>query len=145
MGVFSPDLVEPIGQVLADLGAKHALVVHGAGGLDEFSLEGPNLVAEIQNGTSETYLFNPEEAGLMGAPVSALAGGEAQDNAQILRAIFDGEVSPRSDAVAFNAGAALYAADRADSIADGVIQAQALLSNGSVQCKLNALVEASQQ
>jgi anthranilate phosphoribosyltransferase len=145
MGVFSPDLVEPIGQVLADLGAKHALVVHGAGGLDEFSLEGPNLVSEIQNGSCQTYLFNPEEAGLMGAPVSALGGGEARDNAKILRAIFDGEVSPRSDAVAFNAGAALYAADRADSIADGVVQAQALLANGRVQSKLNALVEASQQ
>lgn len=81
----------------------------------------------------------------MDAPVTALAGGEAHHNAKILRSIFDGEVSPRSDAVAFNAGAALYAADRADSIADGVVQAQALLSKGAVQSKLNALVEASQQ
>jgi anthranilate phosphoribosyltransferase len=145
MGVFSPDLVEPIGQVLADLGAHHALVVHGAGGLDEFSLEGPNLVAEIRNGKCETYLLNPEEVGLSPAPVTALAGGEAIENAQILRKIFEGEVSPRSDAVAFNAGAALYAADKAESIAEGVVQAQKLLANGAVTSKLNALVEASQK
>jgi anthranilate phosphoribosyltransferase len=145
MGVFSPDLVEPIGQVLADLGAHHALVVHGAGGLDEFSLEGPNLVAEIRNGTCDTYLLNPEEVGLSPASISALAGGEATENAEILRKIFEGEVSPRSDAVAFNAGAALYAADKTESIAEGVAQAQKLLANGAVTSKLNALVEASQK
>lgn len=144
MGVFSSDLVAPIGQVLADLGARHALVVHGAGGLDEFSLEGPNRVAEVRNGSCETYLFTPEEAGLSTAPVSALAGGDSHENAEILRTIFAGERSPRADAVAFNAGAALYAADRVDSIAAGVTQAQVLLRNGAVQSKLEALIEASQ-
>jgi anthranilate phosphoribosyltransferase len=145
MGVFSPDLVEPIGQVLADLGAHHALVVHGAGGLDEFSLEGPNLVTEIRNGQCEAYLLNPEEVGLSPAPISALAGGEAVENAHILRKIFAGEISPRADAVAFNAGAALYAADQVDSIAEGVAKAQILLTNGAVTSNLNALVEASQK
>jgi anthranilate phosphoribosyltransferase len=143
MGVFSADLVEPIGQVLADLGAKHALVVHGAGGLDEFSLEGPNLVAEVQDGRSESYILNPEEVGLSPAPVSSLAGGEAAENAEILRSIFSGELSPRSDAVAFNAGAALYAGNKAGSIAEGVTQAQSLLASGAVIAKLDALVEAS--
>jgi len=145
MGVFAADLVEPIGQVLADLGAEHALVVHGAGGLDEFSLEGPNLVAEVRNGKSESYIVQPEEAGLSPAPISALAGGDASDNAEILRSIFAGERSPRSDAVAFNAGAALYAADKAKTISDGVKQAQSLLASGAVNKKLDALIGASQQ
>jgi len=145
MGVFAPELVEPIGQVLADLGAEHALVVHGAGGLDEFSLEGPNLVAEVQHGQSKSYILNPEEAGLSPAPISALIGGESKENAGILRAIFGGENSPRSDAVAFNAGAALYAADKAESISEGVRQAKALLASGAVNEKLDALVEASQR
>ena len=105
MGVFSKELVEPIGQVLAALGAKHALVVHGAGGLDEFSLEGPNWVAQGRDGNSKVFLLNPEEVGLQPAPISELAGGDAHENARILQHIFGGEQSPRSDAVAFNAGA----------------------------------------
>ena len=72
MGVFSKDLVEPIGQVLADLGPRHSLVVHGAGGLDEFSLEGPNLVAQVRNGDCEVFTLNPEDVGLTSAPVSSL-------------------------------------------------------------------------
>ena len=132
MGVFSKELVEPIGQVLAALGAKHALVVHGAGGLDEFSLEGPNWVAQVRDGVSKVFLLNPEEVGLQPAPVSELAGGDAHENATILKRIFEGEQSPRSDAVAFNAGAALYAADRVDSIAEGVARAKVLLANGAV-------------
>ena len=145
MGVFSQDLVEPIGQVLAGLGAKHALVVHGAGGLDEFSLQGANWVSQVREGTSKVFLLNPEEVGLQSAPISELAGGDAQENATILKQIFAGEQSPRSDAVAFNAGAALYAANLADSIAEGVTQSQSLLRSGSVTEKLNELVEASHQ
>ena len=143
MGVYSETLVEPIGEALALLGTQHSLVVHGAGGLDEFSLEGPNLVAQVRNGRSEVFILHPEDVGLSAAPVSALVGGDAERNADILRGLFSGEISPRSDAVAFNAGAALYAADLADSITDGVHQAKGLLRSGRVTETLESLVEAT--
>lgn len=143
MGVYSKSLVAPIGEVLALLGTRHSLVVHGAGGLDEFSLEGPNTVAQVREGRSSVISVHPEDVGLKTAPVSALIGGDAAANAAILRSVFRGEDSPRGDAVAFNAGAALYAADLAGSIADGVQQAKELLNNGRAEAKLLALIEAT--
>ena len=143
MGVYSEALVAPIGEVLALLGTRHSLVVHGAGGLDEFSLEGPNLVAQVRNGKSQVFTLHPEDVGLTTAPVSALVGGDAAMNAEILRSVFRGELGPRADAVAFNAGAALYAADLADSIAAGVKQAKLLLQNGKATETLEALIEAT--
>jgi len=145
MGVFAESLVGPIGQVLCDLGAHHALVVHGAGGLDEFSLEGPSHVAEVQHGKVHAYALGPQDVGLSPAPIADLVGGDAADNAEILQAIFQGEKSARRDAVSFNAGAAIYAADRTSSIAEGVRLAEHLLDNGSVQNKLNELIKASNQ
>ena len=145
MGVFSESLVEPIGEVLSDLGAHHALVVHGAGGLDEFSLEGPSKVAEVQHGSSRVYLIGPQDVGLKPAPISDLVGGDATENAEILKAIFQGERSARRDAVSFNAGAAIYAANRTQSIEEGIRLAEHLLDTGSVQDKLDELIKASNQ
>ncbi len=143
MGVYDASLVEPIGQVLASLGAHHALVVHGHGGLDEFSLSGPTSVAEVRDEKVTCFQVSPADVGLGEAPLTALAGGDAQENADILRAIFAGEVSPRTDAVAFGAGGALYVAGKADSLGEGVKRARGVLHSGAVAQTLAHLVEAT--
>ena len=143
VGVFGPEWVTPLGEVLGELGASHALVVHGAGGLDEFSLSGPTQVAEWRDGALSTWTVTPEEVGLSPAPISALQGGDALENAGILRSVFAGEVGPRSEAVAFGAGAALYVAGQAEDLREGVVQAQAVLASGAVTETLTALIAAT--
>ncbi|MEE2752189.1 MAG: anthranilate phosphoribosyltransferase [Myxococcota bacterium] len=144
MGVYTADLVAPIGHVLAELGTVHSLVVHGAGGIDEFSVAGPSRVAEVRGGNVDLYEIHPADVGLGTADLSELVGGEAQENAEILRSIFSGETSPRSDAVAFNAGAALYVAGTCNELSDGVALASSTLSSGKVLDTLAALIAATE-
>ena len=143
MGVYAKSLVEPLATVLCDLGAEHAIVVHGADGLDEFSLSGESFVSEVKNGAVASYTVTPSQVGLDNAPLSALIGGDADENAEILRAIFAGKAGAPSDAVALNAGAALYVAGEADSLANGVSMASELLSSGAAEAKLEELVLAT--
>ncbi len=143
MGVFAADLVEPIAQVLAELGAEHAIVVHGHGGLDEVSLAGPTSWAEARDGVVRTGTWTPEGLGVAAAPLSTLAGGDASENAAILRAIFAGERGPRADAVALNAGPALYVAGAAASPGEGVATALEALHAGRVAATLSRLVAAT--
>ena len=143
MGVFAEELVEPIGHVLNALGTEHALVVHGHGGVDELSIRGPSTVAEVRDGTVRVHTITPEEVGLERASLDHLKGGDADDNAAILRAIFDGERSPRTDAVALSAGAALYVAGEAPTLVDGVSAALQLLHSGAVAQKLDQLIAAT--
>ncbi len=143
VGVFGPEWVTPLGEVLGELGATHALVVHGAGGLDEFSLSGPTQVAEWRDGALSSWTIRPEDVGLTPAPLSALRGGDAAENASILRSVFAGERGPRSEAVAFGAGAALYVAGRAEDVREGVVQAQAVLASGAANETLTALIAAT--
>ena len=143
MGVFAEDLVEPIAHVLAELGAEHAIVVHGHGGLDEVSLAGPTSWAEARAGAVTTGTWTPEELGVRRAPLETLAGGDAAENAAILQAIFAGERSPRADAVALNAGPALYVAGAAASPAAGVEIALEALHAGRVADTLARLVAAT--
>jgi anthranilate phosphoribosyltransferase len=143
MGVYAKSLVEPLATVLCDLGAEHAIVVHGADGLDEFSLSGESFVSEVRNGEVTSYTVTPGQVGLDNAPLSALLGGDAADNAKILRAIFAGEAGAPSDAVALNAGAALYVAGESGSLAEGVTMARELLSSGAAEAKLEELVLAT--
>lgn len=144
MGVYDAALVEPLAQVLRALGSERALVVHGASGLDELALHGPTLVAELRDGEVRTSTLRAESTGLSPAPLAALAGGDAPENAAILRAIFNGERSARADAVALNAGAALWVADRAPDLRDGVTLAQQALRSGAVARLLDALVAETQ-
>ncbi|MCB9745891.1 MAG: anthranilate phosphoribosyltransferase [Alphaproteobacteria bacterium] len=143
LGVFSEELVEPIAHVLEQLGGEHALVVHGHGGLDELSISGPSQVAELKDGTIERYAVTPEDVGLERAPLDVLKGGTAQENAAILRAILEGEDSPRADAVAFSAGAALYVAGISEDLPAGVSRAKELLASGAAKRTLDHLVEAT--
>lgn len=144
LGVYDGALVNPLARVLAELGAERALVVHGQEGLDELSIGGPTLVAELRDGEVRSYTVSPEDFGLTRAPLEALRGGDARENAAILRSILAGERSARADAVALSAGAALYVAGLAESIRQGVEQAQGALDAGAAHAKLDELVRESQ-
>jgi anthranilate phosphoribosyltransferase len=140
MGVYSQALVEPIGQVLRDLGAEHALVVHGDG-LDEITTTGTTTVSEVRDGEVRTYTLEPERFGLRRVRVEDLAGGKPDENAALLRRVFGGETGPLADVTALNAGAAIYVAGLAPSLEEGYEAARTALASGAAAKKLDALVE----
>jgi anthranilate phosphoribosyltransferase len=145
MGVFHPDLVGIQVRVLQRLGASHALVVWGRDGMDEVSLAGPTLVGELRDGAVREYEIEPGQFGIAQADSALLrVDGPAQSRARVLEAL-DNTPGPARDIVLLNAGAALYAADVADSIADGVARAQAVLQSGAARAKLDAFVQATQR
>ncbi len=139
VGVYARDRVEPVARVLAALGCEHALVVHGDDGLDEITTTTTTHVAEVRDGEVSSYPFTPESAGVRRAAPESLAGGAPEENAERLLALLGGEVGPLADIVALNAGAALYVAGQAPSIAEGVVQARAVLASGAAHAKLQAL------
>ncbi len=139
IGVYARDRVEPVARVLAALGCEHALVVHGADGLDEITTTTLTHVAEVQRGTVATYELTPESAGVRRAAPETLAGGSPAENAARLMALVAGETGPLADIVALNAGAALYIGGKAASIAEGVEMARVVLASGAAHAKLQAL------
>ena len=144
LGVFDPALLEPMARALSALGVKRALVVHGEGA-DELVL-GENEVLELSGGGIRRYRLHVRELGLEPAPIEALKGGTPEENAGVLRRILAGEeTGPKADAVALNAGAAIYAAGRAESLRAGVERARALLSEGAPARVLERLVEESRR
>ena len=138
MGVYAQSLVEPIGHVLRDLGAEHALVVHGDG-LDEITTTGPTLVSEVRDGEVRTYTLEPERFGLRRVRVEELAGGRPEDNAALMQRVFGGEEGPLSEVTALNAGAAVYVAGLAPSLEEGVEAARSVLASGAAARKLDDL------
>jgi anthranilate phosphoribosyltransferase len=140
MGVFAPEWVEPLAQVLARLGAERAWVVHGADGLDELSTTGPSRVAELRDGAIRTFEVTPEQAGLPRARPGDLKGGDATTNADALRALLDGLRGPYRDIVLLNGAAALVVAGRADDLADGVARAAEAIDSGAAKAALDGLV-----
>ena len=141
VGVYSGDLVEKLAEALSELGVRRALVVHGRDGLDEITISGPSKVAEVRNGQVHVYEVAPEEFGLQRAPLEEIAGGDAQENAAIIRAILGGERSCRRDVVLLNAAAALVAAGQADRIGDAVPLAAYAIDSGHARQRLELLVE----
>lgn len=141
VGVYSAELVEKLAEALSELGVRRALVVHGRDGLDEITISAPTKVAEVRDGRLRTYEVTPEEFGLLRAPLDAIAGGDAEQNAAIIRAILDGERSPRRDVVLLNAAAALVAAGQADHIAEGIPLAAYSIDSGHARQRLQLLVE----
>lgn len=139
LGVFDPGLVETMAQVLGDLGSDRAMVVHGSDGLDEITTTGVTRVAEVRGGEVVLYELDPRDLGIERADPAALAGGDPAYNAQLMRRLVEGETGPRADIVALNAGAALYVADRAETVADGLAQARRVLASGAVASKLEEL------
>jgi anthranilate phosphoribosyltransferase len=140
VGVYSDALVEMLAEVLSRIGVRRALVVHGSDGLDEITLSGPTRIAEVRDSTIRTYEVTPEEFGIARAPLTALAGGDAAENAAIIRAVLAGEPGPRRDVVVLNTAAALVAAGRADHLKDAVHLAAEAIDSGAAQRKLDLLI-----
>jgi anthranilate phosphoribosyltransferase len=145
VGVYSADLVEKLAGVLNELGLRRALVVHGHDGLDEITITGPSKVAEVRNGQVRVYEVAPDHFGLQQATLDQLAGGDAQENAAIIRAILRGERSCRRDVVLLNAAAALVAAGLADRIGEAVPLAAYAIDSGHALQRLQLLVEFTQR
>ncbi len=141
VGVYSGELVEKLAEALSELGLRRALVVHGRDGLDEITISGPTKIAELRNGQVHVYEIAPEDFGLQRATLEQIAGGDAAENAAIIRAILAGERSPRRDVVLLNAAAALVAAGQADRIADAVPLAAYAIDSGYARQRLELLVE----
>jgi anthranilate phosphoribosyltransferase len=145
MGVFHPDLVGIQVRVLQRLGAGNALVVWGREGLDEISLAGPTLIGELRDSQVREYEVEPEQFGLARADSAALRVEDpAQSKALVLEALSN-VTGPARDIVALNAGAALYAADVAASIADGVARAKVVLESGAARAKLDQFIATTQR
>jgi len=143
VGVYSLDLVEKLAEALSMLGARRALVVHGLDGLDEITITGTTRVAEAREGLVRSYEVEPEEFGMTRATLADISGGDAAENAAIIRAVLGGEKSPRRDVVVLNAAAALVAAGKAERIAEAIALAAESIDSGAAERKLQALVRLS--
>src|SRR5689334_6853273 len=140
MGVFHPDLVGIQVRALQRLGAKHALVVYGRDGMDEVSLGAATMVGEYRDGGIEEYEIHPEDFGLSMASNRALRVETPQQSLEMLRGVLDNEPGPARDIVMLNAGVALYAANVAPSMADGIALARDVLASGKALAKMHQFV-----
>ncbi len=146
IGVSDPALAPKMAAVLARFDARHALVVHGHDGLDELSISGPSTIYEVRGGSIPKLMqVSPEDVGLGRSPLEAVLGGTAEDNAEIVRAVLNGERGPRRDITLFNAAAALYAADAVSSLREGVALAAHAVDSGAARYTLALLVEFTQR
>ena len=143
LGVYDDYLVEPLAQVLVNLGIRRGMVVYGTDKLDEISVSAPTKICEIRDGWYKTYIITPEQFGLNRCAKEALVGGTPEENAEITRRILKGEKGSRRDAVLMNAGAALYIGGKADSMEDGIRLAAELIDSGKAYEKLEQFVEVS--
>lgn len=144
LGVFHPDLVGILVRVLQRLGSHRALVVYGVDGLDEVSLAGPTMVGELKDGEIREYQIKPEDFGMTPAPISALQVANPAESIARINAVLSNEQGPSLDIVLLNAGAALYAAGHADTIAAGIAQAREAIASGAAMNKLNEFVACTQ-
>jgi anthranilate phosphoribosyltransferase len=141
LGVFSPQIIDLMAATLVELGVTRAFVIHGAGGLDEISLAGETLVADVHAGEVRRYTVTPEDFGVAPSPSEAIRGGSPAENAAILQSIFAGELGPRRDIVVVNSAAGLVAAGLAENFKEGAELAAKTLSSGAAQEKLAELRE----
>ncbi len=137
-GVFAPVWARPMAETLGRLGSERAWIVHG-GGLDELTLAGESQVVELHGGAIHEFTVTPEEAGLTRAPVEAIRGGDAAENAAALQALLGGAISPYRDTVLLNAAAALIVAGRAQDLKDGAAQAAKSIDSGAAAKALAVL------
>ncbi len=145
LGVYDEYLVEPLAQVLVNLGVKRGMVVYGMDKLDEISLSAPTKVCEIKDGWFKTYMIEPENFGFKKCTKDELKGGTPAENAEITKNILKGEKGPKRDAVLMNAGAALYIGGKAETMADGIKLAAELIDNGSALKTLEKFVTVSNE
>jgi anthranilate phosphoribosyltransferase len=143
VGVYSPELVRTIAEVLARLGARRAFVVHGAGGIDELSPSGPNLVCEVVDGRVVERAIDPEELGIPRCAADELAGGGPEENARAIRAVFEGADGGRRSAILLNAAGAIAAGGHAADLPEGLALAREALDSGAALERLDALARYS--
>ena len=143
VGVPRPELTELLARSLMMLGSRRAWVVHGADGIDEISTTGYTKVSECRDGAVNTFYVHPADFGVAKSEPGTLKGGDADENAAIVRGILAGERGPRRDVVLLNAGVALFIAGRADTIRDGIRIAASAIDSGAAQQRLQQMAESS--
>jgi anthranilate phosphoribosyltransferase len=143
IGVFSRQWIEPMAQVLKNLGSECVWVAHGSDGLDEITTAGPTYVAALENGTVRTFEINPEDIGVDRAKPEALRGGDAEANATALMAVLKGAKGPFRDIAVLNAAAALVVAGRAKDLKEGAALAKRAIDSGEAEGRLDRLIAIS--
>jgi len=141
LGVYSPDLTEKIALVLGKLGSKEAFVVCGEGTFDEISICSPTRISQLKDGQVNNYQITPEDYGFRRAPIDSIKGGDALENAQIIKNILDGQEGARKDMVLFNAGAAFVVAGLDKDLTNGIQRARETIDSGAAKRKLEQLIE----
>ncbi|WP_028450978.1 anthranilate phosphoribosyltransferase [Chitinilyticum aquatile] len=145
MGVFHPDLVGIQARVLQQLGSTHVMIVHGRDGLDEISLMDKTLVAELKDGDIAEYELDPRDFGFAFCDVKDLHASDAQQSKAVIEQVLDNVAGPARDIVLLNAGAAIYTANKAVTLEDGINAAHEVLASGAAKAKLAELVALTQQ
>ena len=145
LGVYDEYLVEPLAQVLANLGIKRGMVVFGLDKLDEISMSSTTKICEIRDGWFKSYVINPEDFGFSKCSKDELKGGTPSENAEITRAILKGEKGSKRNAVLMNAGASLYIAGKSESMNDGIKLAASIIDSGKALETLEKLIKVSNQ
>ncbi len=145
LGVYSEKLTEVMAQVLCELGARRAFVVHGADGLDEITITGETKISEVRDGEMRTYYVAPEDFGIRRVPIEAIQGGDARRNAELIRDILANRGGSRLDVVLLNAAAGLVAGGKASSLREAILPARVSIESGEAQSRLERLVELSQR
>jgi anthranilate phosphoribosyltransferase len=143
IGVFSRQWIEPMAQVLKNLGSECVWVAHGSDGLDEITTSGPTYVAALEDGKVRTFEINPEDVGLARAKPEALRGGDADANAKALMGVLKGDKGPYRDIAMLNAAAALVVSGRAKDLKDGVAMAARSIETGEAEGRLDRLIAVS--
>jgi anthranilate phosphoribosyltransferase len=145
VGVYAPELVRTIAEVLAQLGARRAYVVHGAGGIDELSPAGPNVFCEVVDGAVHERTIDPLELGIARSGIDELVGGSPAENATAIREVFAGAPGARRDAILLNAAGAIAAGGHAEDLRDGLELARKAVDSGAAAERLEQLAAFSQQ
>lgn len=143
MGVYDEEITEKMAHVLKNLGVRRALVVHGKDGLDEITITSDSKITELNNDTIKTYKICPEFYGLKKAKMEDIVGGTAEENALIIKSIFEGERGSKRDILILNAGAAIYIYGKAESIEQGIKIAEEIIDSGKALQKLQGYVNYS--
>jgi len=144
MGVYDRDMVEPLAQVLCNLGVKSAMVVHGEDGLDEISMSAPTFICEVKDGWVRSYTITPEQFGFKRCPKEELKGGAPKENAQILKRVLSGEEGAKRDAAILNAAAAMVISGKFESIEAAIVVANDVIDSGEAMGKLEDFIRYSE-
>ncbi|AHV98077.1 anthranilate phosphoribosyltransferase [Paenibacillus sabinae] len=145
LGIYDRDKTETVARVLKELGSKRALVVSSLDGLDEISISSPTVVSELRDGAVTTYEITPHDLGLPSHPLEAVLGGGPEENAAIIRTVLEGAKTPYRDIVLANAGACIYVAGLADTLAEGVRKAAEMIDSGEAARKLEQLIAITEE